>query len=285
MSAATQEVRRRFFAPLQKGIEPGARWLEYLARAGYLAKGIVYGIVGLLALQAAFTVARSPDTDDALETIRTAPFGRILLGLIAIGLLAYFVWRLAQAWYDTERKGKELKGIAIRIGYAISAFAYLGLGSAAGMAALSGGSTNSGGSSDQQRAAQVLSWPGGWLLLLVAGLIVLGVGIAYFRRAYKADFMHEYEHTEMSATERKYVKPIGQFGLSARGVTFCIIGIFLALGGWSGRSGEVKSLGEAFTVIAAQPFGQVLLVIIALGFVAYGVFCVSQAKYRRIEKV
>ncbi|MBA3315643.1 MAG: DUF1206 domain-containing protein [Planctomycetota bacterium] len=281
-----QRLRRRFFAPLQAGFKPGERWLEYVARAGYSAKGIVYGVVGILAVQAALSAARSPDTRDALESIRTAPFGRILLGLVAVGLVGYSVWRLAQAWWDTERKGREWKGLAVRTGFVFSAIANFGLAILAGTAAFrSSSASGDGGSGNRQHAAELLQWPGGWIVLVVAGLVVIGVGVGHFVLAYKADFMRDYEHIEMSQTERDWARPIGRFGLSARGVTFCLIGLFLALAGWRTNAGEVKGLGKAFNIVAAQPFGQVLLILVAVGFIAYGIFCLSQAKYRRIEKV
>lgn len=283
MSAAA-EIRRRFFAPLRQGVEPLSWSIEYLARAGYLAKGIVYGLVGLLAVQAALTAARSPDTHDALQTIRTAPFGRALLGLVAVGLLCYVVWRFVQAWYDTEYKGRDPKGLAIRIGYAISAVGYLMLAIAAGTSALRGGGT--GGEDGRRRlAATVLDWPGGWLLLVAVGLIVIGVGLSHFRRAYRADFMKDYDRTEMSDAEREWAKPVGRFGLVARGITFCLIGAFVALAGWRTNAGQVKGLGDAFNTLASQPYGRVMLAFVAAGFVAYGVYCLSRAKYRRIARV
>jgi hypothetical protein len=160
--------------------------------------------------------------------------------------------------------------------------AYVGLGGAAVLTALSG--AHFGGAEKRERAAQLLQWPGGWVVLIIIGGIVIAVGIVHLVKAYKADFMREYEHTEMSDVERNLARPIGRFGLAARGVTFCLIGLFLVLAGWRTNAGDVKGLGDAFATLAAQPFGQVLLFIVATGFVAYGLFCLSQAKYRRIEK-
>lgn len=285
MTTSAAEIRRRFFAPLRQGVEPGSRWVEYVARAGYLALGIVYALVGVLAIQAAFSASRTPDTQDALATIREAPFGRILLALVAAGLLCYSAWRVVQAWWDTEHKGRDWKGLFIRAGYALSAVAYLGLAVVAGTAAIRGGATGGGGSENRQAAATVMEWPGGWVIVAVAGLIVIGVGVVHFRKAYTADFMHEYEYAEMSDAEREWAKPVGRFGMAARGVTFCLIGLFLTLAGWRTNAGQVKGLGDSFNVVAAQPYGQILLAVVAAGFVAYGVFCLSQAKYKRIAKV
>ncbi len=283
MSDTVSTIRRHFFAPFRKGVKPAARPVEYLARAGYLAKGIVYGLVGLLAVQAALTTARSPDTRDALLAIGDAPFGRFLLGLVALGLLCYVAWRLVQAWWDTEYKGREWKGLAIRAGYGISAVGYLMLAFTAGTAAVRG--VGGGGSDRKALAASVLEWPGGWLLLVAVGLTIIGVGISHFVKAWKADFMHDYDYAEMSQAQREWAKPIGRFGLAARGVTFCLIGLFLAIAGWRTNAGQVKGLGEAFTALAAQPFGQVLLAVVAAGFVAYGVYCLSRARYRRIARI
>lgn len=277
-------IRRRFFAPLREGVTPAARPVEYLARAGYLAKGVVYGLVGLLAVQAAYTTARSPDARDALRAIGDAPFGRLLLALVSLGLFCYVAWRLVQAWWDTEYKGRDWKGLAIRTGYGISAIGYLMLALAAGSAAIRGGSSG-GNSGNSAAAASVLAWPGGWLILVAIGLIVIGVGVSHFRRAWTADFMHDYDRTEMSQPEREWAKPIGRFGLAARGVTFCLIGLFVALAGWRTNAGQVKGLGDAFNTLAAQPYGRVMLAVVAAGFVAYGVYCLSRAKYRRIARI
>lgn len=286
MSAASRSFHYRFFAPLQEGFQSTERWIEYVARAGYLAIGIVYAIVGFLAIHAAVSAARSPDTRDALETVLGVPFGRVLLGLLAIGLFSYAAWRFVQAWWDTERKGQEWKGLFIRIGYVFSGIAYIALGIASlVMAIRGGGSGSSDGSRNGEHAAEVLQWPGGWIVLIIIGGIVVTVGIVHFVKAYNADFMRDYEHTEMSPVERNWAKPVGQFGLAARGVTFCLIGLFIALAGWRTNAGEVKGLGEAFAIVSAQPFGQVMLFIVAAGFVAYGLFCLSQARYRRIAKL
>jgi hypothetical protein len=284
MSAATQHFRRRFFAPLQEGVEAGAKWIEWIARSGYLAIGIVYSLLGLLAIHAALTAARTPNTRDVLSTIGNVPFGPVLLGLLAIGLASYAVWRFVQAWWDTERRGRDWRGAFLRVCYAISGAAYVLFAYAAIRAAI-GVAGQNGESARREGAAELLQWPGGWFVLLVIGGTLIGVGITHFVKAYNAKFMHDYEHTEMSQAERDWAKPIGRFGLTARGVTFCLIGVFVMLAGWQTNAGEVKGLGDAFETVAAQPFGQVMLLVIATGFVAYGVFCISQARYRRIEKL
>ena len=280
-----------FFNPIRKGTDASDQWIDYIARAGYIAKGAVYTLVGFLAVDAALTASDSDGAQGALAMIRSAPFGRLLLGLTATGLLCYFAWRMIQACWDVENIGTDFKGIVKRIGYFVSGAANFALASVAGMAAIRGGSPSSaedgsggGQSAKEQTAETVMNFPGGWLLVILVGLVVVGVGLYHFYKSYTAKFMEEYKHTEMSDAECNAAKPIGMIGLAARGITFCIIGGFIVSAGWRTNSGKVGGLGEAFNTLAGGSLGWVLLGAVALGFVAYGVYCFSRAKYKRFAK-
>jgi hypothetical protein len=257
-------------------------WVEILARFGYATKGVVYVIVGILAVMTAIGAGGSTTgSSGAIETIAQQPFGRILVGLTALGLIGYVIWRFVQAIMDPEDKGSDAKAMIARIGYAISGIVYAGLAFLAARMALSGG--GSGGDSSQQAlTAKLMSQPFGLWLVGSVGAIVIGVGVYHFYLAYKAKFMEEYKSGEMSATERRWAKRIGQFGLSARGVTFAIIGSFFIIAALREDPSEAKGLSGALDTLARQPYGPWLLGIVALGLVAYGVFCFSQARYRRI---
>jgi hypothetical protein len=110
----------------------------------------------------------------------------------------------------------------------------------------------------------------------------MGVGLAHFALAYTAHFMQEYATGQMSARQQRWAKGIGQCGLAARGVTFGIIGGFLLHAGIAADPTEARGLGGALAVLAQQPSGPWLLGIVALGMIAYGLFCGSQALYRRV---
>jgi preprotein translocase subunit Sss1 len=257
-------------------------WLETLARCGYATKGVVYVIVGILAVMAAIGAGgATKDSSGAIETIAQQPFGRILVGLTALGLIGYVIWRFIQAMMDPEHKGSDAKGIATRIGYAVSGIAYASLAFLAGRMALSGG--GGGGSSNQELTARLMSQPFGIWLVGIVGAIVIGVGIFHFYHAYKAKFMEDYKSGEMSATQRRWAKRIGRFGLSARGVTFVMIGSFFIIAALNADPSEAKGLSGALDTLARQPYGPWLLGIVSLGLVAYGVYCFSQARYRRIS--
>ena len=278
-------VSSLFFAPAKDG--DTVTTLDYVARVGYVAKGLVYGLVGVLAGKAAFEANNSaPGKQDVFQTMLQAPFGRVILGLTAVGLLCYVGWRATQVILDPGDKGNDWKGWAKRFGFAVSGLFYLATALRAGWFVLKGTANDSGDSSEgatgsQQAAGLAMDFPLGWVLVIAAGAIFVGVGVHHFYRAWKAKFMEEYDHAEISETERRWLKPIGIAGLAARGVGFTMIGLFLAQAGWHLNSGEVKGLEGALESLADYSYGWVALAALGVGFMLYGVYCFSRAKYRR----
>ena len=275
ITAAAQTVARRVH-------EAPAHWVATLARLGYATIGVVYVMIGTLATQAALgTGGALEDTRGVLVTIARQPFGRLLLGAIALGLSGYVLWRFVQACVDPERKGTDAGGLLTRLGCAVSGVAYAGLAVLAARMAL-GTSGRGGHGTEQEWTAVVLAQPfGPWLVGMIGGIII-GVGLVHFYRAYTAHFMQEYATGEMSVRQQRWAKWLGQWGLAARGVTFGIIGGFLLYAGISTDPSEARGLGGALVVVAQQPYGPWLLGVVALGLVAYGLFCLSQALYRRV---
>lgn len=260
-------------------------WVERLARFGYAAKGIVYFTVGLLAAQAAFTTGgKTTDTSGALTTIVNQPFGKFLLGLVIIGLLGYILWRAIQGIFDPEHSGEETNATHImqRIGYAFSAIAYSGLALTAVKLLL--GTSNRNGSATQDWTTRFMAQPFGRWLVGLAGLVVIGTGLSYLYRAYKAEFQRHFKHHQMSETERYWAKWMGQFGIAARGTVFIIIGIFLVLAALHANASEARGLGGVLAVLAQQPFGPWLLGTVALGLIAYSIYSLIEARYRRITQ-
>lgn len=257
-------------------------WVERLARFGYAAKGVVYGIVGLLAAQAAFGAGgKTTDTQGALQEIVTQPFGQILLALVAIGLFGYVIWQFVQAIKDPEHKGTDAKGILQRIGYAISGIIYAGLALSAVRIILGSGGGNSNSTEDW--TARLLAQPFGQWLVGTIGAFIIGLGFYQFYKAFTTKFRKEFNLTDLSDTEQKSVKGISRFGLAARGVVFCIIGFFLIQAARQSDATEVQGLGEALQTLSQQPYGKWLMGIVALGLIAYGIYMVMQARYRRID--
>jgi len=258
-------------------------WFERLARLGYASKGLVYFIVGFLAAQAAFgSGGRTTDTSGALTTIVTQPFGKFLLFLVTIGIIGYALWRFVQAILDPEHKGQKMdaKQIIQRLGYAVSAFSYTGLALTAIKLILGSGGGES--NSTQDWTARLLAQPFGQWLVGAVGIIVISVGISYFYQAYKAKFRHHLKLHQMSTTEQTWAMRLGRFGIAARGVVFGIIGIFLVQAARRSNPSEAKGLGGALAALARQPYGPWILGLVALGLIAYGIYSVVEARYRRI---
>lgn len=259
-----------------------ADWVERLARFGYAAKGIVYAIVGGLAVQAAVSAGgQTTDTQGALTTIAAQPFGQILLGLVAIGLIGYVLWRIVQAVYDPEGKGKDAKGIAQRLGYLLNGAVYTGLALSA-LKLTAGGSAGSG-NGQQDATAQLLSQPFGQWLVGLIGAGVIGIGFYQFYEAYKASFRKRLNLNQMSDTERTWATRIGRFGLAARGIVLALTGLFLIQAARQSDPSEAQGLDGALQTLAQQPQGLWLLGLVALGLVAYGIHMLVQARYGKIN--
>jgi hypothetical protein len=260
---------------------PGGRnTIERVARLGYGARGLVYIVVGGLALLAALGHGgRAGDSKDALRTVLAGPFGAAVVGLIALGLLGFALWRLVEGLTDADRRGTSAKGLAVRGAHLISAGLYLGL--AASAASLSLGLGMSGGDGMHDWTAWLLGKPfGRWLVALV-GLAVVGGGFGFLGKAWRGDVT---DRLALDAQARaRWAGPIGRFGYAARGVAFLIIGGFLVAAAWHQRSSDAKGLAEAFALLRAQPYGWVLLGLVAAGHAAFGAFGLIQARYRHIE--
>jgi hypothetical protein len=224
------------------------------------------------------------DTHGALREI--AEQSRPLLAAVAVGLAGYALWRFAEAFLDpenTEKKGRSPKGLIQRGVMLGSGIIYSGLTLAA-VRAFTGATADLGDSSDggRQIAASVLDKPFGRWLVALAGLAVILGGVTQFVRAWKKSFEKKLLTAKMNADERRLALRTGQLGLAARGVVFVITGIFLIQAAVRYDASQVQGLRGALDALAAQPHGQILLGVVALGLLAYGAYSFLEARYRRI---
>ena len=263
--------------------EEAKPWVVILARAGYAAKGIVYLLIGVLAFIAAVGPGgKTTDTNGALHTLAAQPFGKVMLGLIGIGLCGYALWRFVQAGVDPEHKGDDAKGVATRVGYALSGLSYGALALTAFNIIMGATSGDGGGSSKQDWTARLLEAPFGRVLVGIVGLVFFGVAIYAFYVAYSAKFRDKLKLTEMSATEKEWVVRLGRAGYAARGIVFAVTGGFFIQAALQANANESGGIDKALQTLAQQPFGHWILGLVAVGVTAYGLYVLAQSRYRRI---
>ena len=258
--------------------------VEKLARLGYTAKGIVYAIVGVLAVQAAIGVGgKTTDTRGALSTIAQQPFGKFLLALVALGLIGYVIWRFVEAIQDPEHRRDNGEGLARRVSSAFSGIIYASLALSAIRLIMGSDRGGSSTSSAQGWTASLLSQPFGQWLVGLIGAFIIGFGFYEFYTAYKAKFRKQLKLNEMKATEATWAIRISQFGIAARGVVFVMIGFFLIQAARQSDASAARGLDGALATLAKQAYGPWLLGIVALGLMAYAIHMWIQARYRRIN--
>lgn len=266
----------------RKAEREASPWIEGMARVGYAAYGVVYVLVGALAVQAAVGGGGTASQEGALQAILRAPLGRVLLGLVAFGLLAYAVWRVFQGVRDPENEGKDAKGVVKRFDHVINGVFHGALAASAGRLALGSGGGGGGGGPDDWTAT-LLQQPFGRILTVAVGVVIVAAGLLQFYRAYDAKFMNEMKPGEMGPHQRTWTRRSGRLGYAARGVVFGIIGVFLVLAALQSDPNQARGLGDALGTLARQPFGPYLLGVVALGLIAYGLFMFVVARYRRID--
>jgi len=260
-------------------------WAETLERFGFVAKGIVYFIIGLLAGRAAIgDGGATTDRSGALHAIYDQPFGKLLLTVVAIGLLCYALWSWIRAAYDPERKGSDAKGVVTRLSYVVIGFSYAALAIASLQLVLG---TGSGGKSSDTTTrdwtARLLDLPFGPLLVAVVAAVVAGLGGYQLYRAYKASFEKHLSLSGLSTRTREIVVALGRGGYAAQGVVFIIIGVFLLVAAIHHNASKARGVGGALAELTHQSYGHVLLGIVALGLMAFGLFALVEARWRRLR--
>jgi hypothetical protein len=251
-----------------------SRWVEWAGRAGYAAKGVLYLVVGLLAIQIPLDLGgRATDRQGALRTVAQQPFGEVLLLALGAGLAGYALWGLAQAIFDRGGEGDGATALAKRAGYLGRALLYGGSAFAA-FAIVAG--LGAGGGNEQQEAANVLSLPLGRSLVFGGGLAFLAAGGYNAYRAATRKFRKKLRRAPGWAVA------LGVLGHAARAAVFGLIGVFLCKAAREYDPSEAKGLDGALRTFAQAPYGRWVLFAVAAGLLAYAAFCFVEARYKRI---
>jgi len=257
-------------------------WLEFLERAGYVVRGVLYVVMGGLALALALGLGgTATDPSGTLVILTRFPAGKIFLVAVVVGLGAYAIWGFVRAIFDPLHRGRDASGIMQRLGFAWSGIAYASIALFA-MKLLVGSASAKSHDTLQANIAQVLSYPAGKWIALGLGIITVVVGIAQFVEAYRAISRRDLKRAEMTEAERKVVDTLGRLGMIARGITFTLVGWFVIQGALHRDPSKVHGYGGAFLFLLGQPFGRLMLGVVALGFIALGLHSFACARWVRL---
>jgi hypothetical protein len=261
------------------------RAVHGLARAGYATIAVVYTIVGLLAAQVAIGERRSAaGAEGAVTTIGEQPFGRILLGAACAGLLAYVIWLLLAAIIDADAKGTGLGGVLDRVGYVFTAAFYGLIAFYAGKAAIDPSELmphSADGAAQARATSTLLDAPYGEVWVGIIGLVFIGIGAVQLVRAVSSKFMKEFSG-KLTQKEEALIRRMGQIGISARGITFFIIGGLLLRAALTSDARQARGLAGALQTLAGQQHGKILIGVAAFGLICYGAFGFARAGFRRL---
>jgi hypothetical protein len=280
------EAVRRKLDKTQAKAETGSGWYEGVARAGLVAKGVSYGLVGLLAIavsvgQGGKTTSRS----GALATLADHSWGKVILVLLALGFAAYALWRFIQAIFEREDSDDgKAKGAAWgkRAGYVGRGVIYAGLTYTTLKLLVDADGEQPQNQQAKQTTSTVFDWPAGRWIVAIGGLAVVGAGIWNVYRGLSRKFEDKWRGG-MSRTERTWGGRAGVVGHLARGLVFGLVGVFLFKAAVDYDPDDAIGLDGALQKVADAPYGPWALALTALGLLAYGAFCLVDARYRDVS--
>ena len=247
------------------------------ARAGFIARGICYIVVGIIGVMLALGIARhEPERAGALEAIASKPLGYLLLWILVIGFAGLAVWRLAQAAAAGahESSRHRLGALASGIGYAIIFFSTL-------MFVVHGRAPASSDTTARDLTARVLSVSGGRVILVLIGLAIVAVGVITTLRGLRIEFTEDLRMGWMKRSTQDMVVWLGRIGYVARGVVVIGIGIAALVAAASYNPANSKGVDGVLREFAQTLFGPWLLILVALGLIAFGAFSFLEARWRR----
>jgi hypothetical protein len=255
---------------------------SWLIRAGFVARGLVYGVIGGLALALALGAAGGSTTNQqgALALIAGAPLGSVALAVLAVGILAYAVWQIGQAALGRglESAGRDSK--TDRLANLGSGLAYVGLFVIAVKVLFEASSDQSSG--PRKAAAGVLGWPGGQWIVGVGGLAFVVVCFFMAYDGVSGNYLENSKTEQMSAKGRRAFGVVGRVGRLARAVVFALVGYFLIRTAIDFNPNKAIGVDGALRKVAQEPYGSWLLAIVAIGLIAFAVSSVAEARYERL---
>jgi Domain of Unknown Function (DUF1206) len=256
----------------------GSRPAQWLARLGLTARGVLYILIGWVAILVAIG-QRSHEADQAgaLQLVASQPFGLVLLWLLLIGFWGYALWRLSEAAFGVTGEGTgagpRLKSLIRAVMYAI--FGFLTLKVITGKKA-------SQTSQQKDVTASLMHHTGGRWLVGIIGLAIVIAGLTLVVEGIRRTFMKYLRTGQMSPRTRRTVERLGMIGTAARGAVFALAGILVIDAAVQFKPSKAGGLDKALLTLRNQPFGEFLLIVAALGLIAFGIYGLAEARWRRV---
>ncbi len=279
VSGMTRRRSRNGRAAGRQAVHSG--YVEMLARAGLAARGVLYIIIGWIAIQVGFgNTGRKADRSGALHTIASKPLGSVALWLLVVGFIGMTLWRLSEAAYggpgpDGRKASTRLAALAKAAFYGFVTFGILKY-------ALGLGAPPSSNKQSRDLTASAMSHPGGKILVVLAGLALMAWGAYRAYSAARKKFLKRLQLSRLSRRGRQVVEKLGQIGGIARGTVFAAAGIFLVVAAVQARPKHAKGIDSTLRALAHTPLGTWLLVVVAAGLVTFGAYSFCEARWRRI---
>lgn len=254
--------------------------IKKMARTGFVTKGMVYVLTGVLALLAAFNLGgQKAGKLQVIEFLENQPFGKVIVGALGIGLCCYALWRFIQSVQNPENISSDTQGKIKRISFFISGLIYMGLGIVCFIKIFT--TSDTGGEKSSMLPAELQEY-----VFVIIGICLAGKSIYQFVKAYKGNFMSKFNvYATSNQSKGKFIKNMALAGLVARGVTVGIVAYFFIKGGLSfgGSTGEMKGTESAFSFLQQNSSGPWLIGLIAAGLACYGIYMFTMAKYRSFK--
>jgi hypothetical protein len=249
------------------------RFVQRGARLGYAVNGILHLLIAWLALQVAWSASgKNADQSGALQTLSENTFGRILLWVSVVGFAFLALWQVAQAVSGRGMPGEEWKD---RLKAISKAVVYVALGYSAFTFARGQGKSSKKQTVDL--TAGLMGATGGRLLVALVGLVIVGVGAYHVIKGYKRKFL-----ADLVGHPGQWATRAGRFGYIAKGIALGVVGVLFVVAGLKEQPAKATGLDGALRTLKDQPFGPVLLTLIALGIAAYGIYSFARARYARV---
>jgi hypothetical protein len=275
---------------IKTSVKRGAKKAEYspvmegLTRLGFAVRGLIYIVIGLLALQLVLGKGgKLASPQQAIAEIGKNPAGMILLWVVLLGLISYSLWGLVRAFLDPLQKGHDLKGIIARFGFLISALGYAILIMPT-YGYITGNSQSASGSQNQNFISSIMTMPSGRWIVGIVGLATIIGGFYQIYQGLKAKFDRQFQVISLKPDQAKIAISLARYGTAARGIVFALVGGLICLAAYQANPSQPTGMDAALATLLKLPFGIWLLAIIAIGLIAFGAYSMMSALWFRLRR-